>query len=46
VTAVEVTLDVVGDTAILVAADEQYEFPIPRGASDISTNDGILTIRA
>ena len=38
-------LDVVGDTAIVVAGDQQYEFEIPHDASEITTNDGILIIR-
>ena len=41
---VEATVDVVGEMAIVVAGDEQYEFEIPPDATDISTNDGILTI--
>lgn len=42
---VEVTLDGVGDTAILVADGEQYGFEIPREATEITVNDGILSIR-
>jgi hypothetical protein len=41
---VEATLDVVGDTAIVVANGEQYEFEVPEEASDISVNDGMLVI--
>ena len=41
---VEASLDVVGDTAIVVAGDEQFEFEVPDEATDISVNDGMLTI--
>ncbi len=41
----DATLDVVGDTAIVVAGDQQYEFDVPAGASEITTNDGMLIIR-
>jgi len=41
---VEASLDVVGDTAIVVANGEQYEFEVPEEASDISVNDGMLVI--
>lgn len=39
------TLDVVGDTAIVVAGDQQFEFEIPAEATEVTTNDGILLIR-
>lgn len=42
---VEVTLDTVGETAIVVADDRQVEFEMPDEATDVSTNNGILTIR-
>ena len=42
---VHATVDVVGDTAIVVAGDEQYEFEVPADASEITTNDGMLIIR-
>ena len=42
---VDATLDVVGDTAIVVAGDRQFEFDVPDEATDITTNDGILIIR-
>lgn len=41
---VEASLDVVGDTAIVVAGDRQFEFEVPDEASDITVNDGILVI--
>lgn len=40
------SLDVVGDTAIVVVGDSQFEFEIPNDADDVAVNDGILTIRA
>lgn len=42
---VDAKLDVLGDTAIVVAGDEQYEFEVPREASEITANDGFLIIR-
>ena len=42
---VDADLDVVGDTAIVVAGDQQYEFDVPAGTSEITTNDGMLIIR-
>ena len=41
---VEAKLDIVGDVAIVVAGDRQYEFEIPPEAEDITTNDGLLLI--
>lgn len=41
---VEAALDVVGDTAIVVAGDRQFEFEIPPEATEVTTNDGILLI--
>ncbi|MFB6139758.1 MAG: hypothetical protein ABEJ26_04915 [Halosimplex sp.] len=43
---VEAQLDVVDDTAIVVAGENQYEFEVPEGVTDLSTNDGMLEIRA
>lgn len=40
----ELTVDVVGDTAIVVADDRQVEFELPEGADEISVNNGVLTI--
>lgn len=42
---VEVSLDFVGETAIVVAGDRQFEFERPTEATDITTNDGILVIK-
>lgn len=42
---VDAKLDVVGDTAIVVAGDEQFEFEIPPEATEITANDGMLLIR-
>ena len=38
-------LDVVDDTAIVVVDGNQYEFEIPPEATDVTVNDGILTIK-
>ena len=38
------TVDVVGETAIVVVGDRQYEFELPPDATDITANDGVLTI--
>ena len=40
----EVSVDVVDDTAIVVAGDHQFEFDVPDGAGTISVNNGVLTI--
>jgi len=40
------SVDVVGDTAIVVADGEQYEFEVPDEATDVTTNDGMLIIRS
>jgi fructose-specific component phosphotransferase system IIB-like protein len=42
---VEADLDIVGETAIVVAGDQQYEFDVPTEASEITTNDGMLLIK-
>ncbi|RBI60019.1 hypothetical protein DMJ13_20255 [halophilic archaeon] len=42
---VEVTLDIVGSTVIVVAGDRQFEFDRPPEASEITTNDGMLMIK-
>lgn len=41
----EVALDTLGETVIVVAGDRQIEFEMPEEATDLSTNNGILTIR-
>lgn len=43
---VDAAHDVVGDTVIVVAGDRQVEFETPSEASEIVTNNGVLTIRA
>lgn len=43
---VDASLDVVDDTAIVVAGDRQYEFEIPSDASEVTVNDGMLEIRS
>lgn len=40
----EPAVDVIDDTAIVVVGDRQFEFEVPDGATDITVNDGILTI--
>ena len=42
---VEASVDVVGDTAIVVAGDRQFEFEVPEEATEITTNDGMLVIK-
>lgn len=39
------TVDIVDDTAIVVLENEQYEFDVPADASEVTVNDGILTIK-
>lgn len=41
---VELSLDVVDETAIVVAGDRQFEFEVPDWAADVTVNDGMLTI--
>ncbi|WP_135364423.1 hypothetical protein [Halosimplex halophilum] len=43
---VDAQLDVLGDTAIVVAGDRQFEFEIADEVTDLSVNDGMLTIRS
>lgn len=43
---VEASVDVLEDTAIVVAGDRQFEFEIPAGTSEITTNDGILLLKS
>lgn len=42
--AADISVDILGSTAIIVAADEQFEFELPPEASDVSAKNGILTI--
>jgi hypothetical protein len=44
---VDGTVDLVGDTAIVVVDDDQYEFEVPAGvAARASMNNGVLTVEA
>ena len=45
-TGVDGTVDLVGDTAIVVVDDEQFDVDIPADASDVTANNGVLTITA
>lgn len=40
------SVDVVGDTVIIIADGEQHEFPLPEGADDArgQVNNGVLTV--
>jgi len=40
----DISVDVVGSTAIIVADGEQFEFELPPEASDVSARNGVLTI--
>ena len=40
----EPSLDIVDGTAIVVVDDQQFEFDVPSSASEVTVNDGILTI--
>ncbi|WP_135824479.1 hypothetical protein [Halorussus ruber] len=42
---VEAKLDILGDTAIVVAGDRQFEFAVPDEATEFTTNEGMLVIR-
>jgi len=42
--AVDISVDVVGSTAIIVAEGEQFEFELPPEASHVSARNGVLTI--
>lgn len=39
------SLDIVDETAIVVVEGDQFEFDVPSGASEVTVNDGILTIK-
>lgn len=41
----ELSVDIVEDTAIVVVDGKQIEFEIPSDAEEVTTNDGILTIK-
>ncbi|RBI58978.1 hypothetical protein DMJ13_24520 [halophilic archaeon] len=40
----EPAVDVVGETAIVVLDDDQFEFEIPSTASVVDVNNGVLTL--
>ncbi|RKD93744.1 DUF7127 family protein [Halopiger aswanensis] len=40
----DVSIDIVGDTALIVTDGEQFEFELPPEASDVSAKNGVLTI--
>ena len=40
----EISVEVVGETAIVITDDQQLEFDVPPEASSITANDGILSI--
>lgn len=40
----DLAVDLVGETVIVVADDEQVEFELPEGASGVSVNNGTVTI--
>ncbi|WP_049928992.1 hypothetical protein [Halopiger goleimassiliensis] len=40
------SLDRLEETAIVVVDGEQYEFDVPEEATEVTVNDGILTIRS
>jgi hypothetical protein len=43
--AAEGSVDLVGETAIVVVGDDQYEFEVPAGATArASMNNGVLTV--
>lgn len=39
------SVDVVGDAAIVLVDDEQFEFAVPSDAEEVAVNGGVLTIR-
>ncbi|WP_440772379.1 DUF7127 family protein [Natronorubrum sp. DTA28] len=43
--AADISMDIFGSTAIIVADGEQYEFELPPEASDVSARNGVLTIK-
>ena len=40
----DLALDVVDDTAIVIAGGERFEFALPSEANGVTTNNGVLTI--
>ncbi|WIV66017.1 DUF7127 family protein [Natrialbaceae archaeon AArc-T1-2] len=42
--AADVSVDIVGSTAIVVTDGDQFEFELPPEASDVTVRNGVLTI--
>ncbi|MBX0297950.1 DUF7127 family protein [Haloarcula nitratireducens] len=40
----EISVDVVGETVILVVSDTQFEFELPDDTTEITSKNGVLTI--
>lgn len=40
----DLTVDILDDTAIVIAGDEQFEFELPDEATEVDANNGVLTI--
>lgn len=40
----EVSIDIVDETALVVAGDEQFEFELSDDVEEVSTENGVLTI--
>lgn len=44
-TAGDLSVDTVEDTAIVVTGDDQFEFEVPDGVDEVTTNDGMLLLK-
>jgi hypothetical protein len=42
--AADMSVDVVDDRVLVVMDDRQFEFELPAGASEVTANNGVLTI--
>jgi len=40
----DLAVDILDDMAIVIAGDDQFEFELPDEASEVATNNGVLTI--
>ena len=40
----DISVDTVGETAIVITGGEQFEFKLPTDADGVATNNGVLTI--
>nr|WP_049902957.1 hypothetical protein [Halococcus agarilyticus] len=40
----DLAVDVLDDTAIVIAGGEQFEFGLPSEANEVTANNGVLTI--